>query len=187
MSNNTYTASYPMRYGSDPDLSGVPSAYGMAYRQQYIFGSTPGANFGSTPGANFGAEGQVKHYVRMKLFYQHLLMHPSFYLPAQRFAKKIAANDADAQKTLAALMAQASAGDRAASNTCRCIAVVMKFENMVPKKGAGAMVSGALPSLVGIGQKLVKFALSPVAWALGATGRGAHWAGNTLTNLGHAL
>lgn len=182
-SNRTYTASLPMRYGED-----VPT-------QTPVVAPSPSAVLSTAmpvvgPAATPAQRAHAAHW-HMRRFYNHLRLHPSYYLAAKSVGKRVAAGDPAAKAAVQDLMTRAAAGDYAAINTCKAIGVVMKFEHMIPKGTTtgpyGLTVSGLLPAATSTAGKLLRFVLSPAAWALGVAGQAAHWGGNQFANLSRAL
>lgn len=178
----TYTASLPMRYGEAvPTATPVvaPSPDGMVPTAMPVVGPA------SSPAAAHARMQAHAHY-RMRCFYNHLRMHPSYYMAAKNFAKRYAAGDPAAKASANSLIAQAQGGDLRALNTSRAIACVLKFEHMLPK-GSRFSVSGFLPAASSTAGHFVRLVLSPAAWVLGKAGGLSHWAGDQFASLSRAL
>jgi hypothetical protein len=141
-------------------------------------------------GALVGAAKRGHPGAKMRLFYEHLRLHPSYYLAAQSIGKRLAAKDPAAEAAAKELLGKAKEGNLSAINTCKAIGVVMKYEHMLPKGTEGPYgmpVIGFLPAASTFAGKLIRLALSPIAWTLGKAGQIVHWGGDKLTSVSHAL
>lgn len=141
----------------------------------------------------YAGEAAASPHFRMRRFYTHLRMHPSYYANAASVAKRLVAKDPSAETAVKDLLAKAGSGSLPAINALKAIGVVIHFEHMLPPGsktgpyGVPMVSGGLLPAASSAVGKLLRFALSPVAWALNVAGSAAHWAGAQSQNLSRAL
>jgi hypothetical protein len=96
-----------------------------------------------------------------------------------RFAERLHKGDPQAIAHLRKLAMKAGSNPKAAY-ALKCIAQEYRAQN--------AMFAGAIPGSAGhVVGKVLKLALSPVAWAAGTAGSGVKWVGAQLQHLAHAL
>ena len=114
--------------------------------------------------------------------YEHLKQHPGAYAAARSFAARLVAKDAGAAAELATLKAKCKAGDPKACHAIRAVCVVVKFEHP-----GSNIFAGGLPAIASAGGKVIKVALTPVAWTLKSGGSAFHWAGSQLRKLSHVI
>lgn len=122
----------------------------------------------------------MNHEQKQARFYRHLRMHPKAHKAAVAFAKKIVAKDPAAIALLKELAAK-SGTDESAANALRIIAVTVKYE--FPDADANIMAGG----IASAGGKVLKLALSPIAWTVSTAGHAFKWAGSQLQHLSHAV
>lgn len=187
-SRDTYTHSFPLRYGQ----GGAVNEMRHGYELHHVVGDADTRHVGYDRHIGYerhiGAEKEA--HFHQKRFYNHLRMHPSYYLAAQSVAKRLAAKDPQATADMKKILEQANAGSFSAINTAKAVGVVLKFEHMIPGGGTGPYglsISGLLPAAGSAAGKFVRLVLSPAAWALGAVGQLSHWTGNQFGKLSHAL
>lgn len=105
---------------------------------------------------------------------------------ASKFAQKIIDGDPAACGALKELAVRAKT-DKRAANALKVIALTIKLGRAGNGKPA-PIVSGGLPGQVfATGKHIVKFALTPAAWAISSVGKGVGWAGSQLQHLSHVI